>query len=59
MTHPFYTAIDIVRNRALYDEVRQNPLPKLFRDKREERKQNEAPQVSPNNENTANTEQAL
>ena len=44
-THPFYTAIDIVRNRAFYDEARQNPLPKLFRDKRDDRKRDEATQT--------------
>lgn len=38
LTHPIYTAIDIIRNRALYDEARQNPLPKLYRDKREDRR---------------------
>ena len=58
LTHPIYTAIDIVRNRAFYDEARQNPLPKLFRDKKDDRKQNEAPQANTNNENTENTEQA-
>lgn len=52
LTHPIYTAIDIVRNRAFYDEARQDPLPKLFRDKREDRKTNEAPQPNTNNENT-------
>ena len=56
LTHPIYTAIDIIRNRAFYDEARQDILPKLFRDKREERKQNEAPQANTNNDNT---EQAL
>lgn len=38
LTYPIYTAIDVIRNRAFYDEARQNPLPKLFRDKREDRK---------------------
>lgn len=28
-----YTAIDVYRNRARYDESRQNPLPKLFQDR--------------------------
>ena len=47
LTHPIYTAIDIIRNRAFYDEARQNPLPKLFRDKREERKaEKETPKSS-------------
>lgn len=32
-THPFYVAIDIVRNRVSYDEARQNPLPKLFHER--------------------------
>ena len=44
LTHPFYTAIDVIRNRAFYDEARQNPLPKLFRDKREDRKKDDAQQ---------------
>lgn len=52
LTQPIYTAIDIVRNRAFYDEARQNILPKLFRDKREDRKQNEATQANTNNDNT-------
>ena len=52
LTHPIYTAIDIIRNRAFFDEARQNILPKLFHDKREERKQNGAPQASTNNDNT-------
>ena len=51
LTHPIYTAIDIVRNRAFYDEARKDPLPKLFRDKRDDRRQNEAPQTN-NNDNT-------
>lgn len=51
LTHPFYTAIDIIRNRAFYDEARQNVLPKLFRDKREDRKKDELPQAN-NNDNT-------
>lgn len=38
LTHPIYAAIDIIRNRAFYDEARQNPLPKLFHDRREDRK---------------------
>lgn len=41
LTHPFYTAIDIVRNRQFYDEARQNPLPKLFRDRRDDRRKDE------------------
>ena len=30
-----YTAIDVFRNRRLWDESRQNPLPKLYIDKRD------------------------
>ena len=33
MRHAIYTAIDVYRNRAIYDEARQNPLPKLFQDR--------------------------
>jgi len=55
LTHPIYTAIDIVRNRVFYDEARQNPLPKLYHDKREDRRRENAPQA---NENKDNTEQA-
>ena len=56
LTHPFFVATDVLRNRVFYDEARQNPLPKLFRDKRDERKRDEAPQA---NANIDNTEQAL
>lgn len=52
LTHPIFTAVDIVRNRTFYDEARQDILPKLFRDKREDRKQNETPQANTNNDNT-------
>ena len=52
LTHPFFVAIDIIRNRAFYDEARQDILPKLFHDKREDRKKDEAPQGIPNNDNT-------
>ncbi len=31
-----YTAIDIYRNRISYDEPRENPLPKLYHEKRDE-----------------------
>ena len=31
-----YTAIDVFRNRQNYDEPLQNPLPKLFHEKRED-----------------------
>ena len=33
MRHAIYTAIDVYRNRISYDEMRQNPLPKLFQDR--------------------------
>lgn len=52
LTHPFFVAIDVIRNRDFYDKARLNPLPKLFRDKRDDRKQSEAPMANPNNENT-------
>ena len=52
LTHPIYTAIDIIRHRAFYDEALQSPLPKLFRDKREDRKRDESSQASTNNDNT-------
>lgn len=52
LTHPIFTAIDVVRNRAFFDEARQNILPKLFRDKREDRKQNDTPQADTNTDNT-------
>lgn len=42
LTHPFYLATDIARHRANYDQARQNPLPKLFRDKREDRRKDES-----------------
>ena len=52
LTQPIYTAIDIVRNRTFYDEARQNILPKLFRDKREDRKQHDNPLANTNTDNT-------
>ena len=52
LTHPIYTAVDIVHNRTFYDEARLNILPKLFRDKREDRKQNEDSLTNINNDNT-------
>ena len=55
LTHPFYTAIDIIRARAAYDEARQNPLPKLYRDKREDRKKDAPAQATPSNDNTEKT----
>ena len=54
LTHPFFVATDVIRNRAFYDEARQNILPKLFRDKRDERKKDEAAQANDND----NTEKA-
>lgn len=50
LMHPFYTAIDIIRNRAFYDEARQNPLPKLFHDRREDRRKDNTPQASDDKE---------
>lgn len=50
LTHPFYLAIDIVRNRAFYDGARQNPLQKLYHDKREDRRKDNAPQTNDNKE---------
>ena len=55
LMHPIFLATDIVRNRQRYDDARRNPLPKLFRDKREERRKEEARQA---NNNTDNTEKA-
>lgn len=36
--HAIFSAIDIHRNRAFYDQSHENPLPKLYQDKREEPK---------------------
>ena len=36
MRHAIYTAIDMFRHRAEYDEPLENPLPKLYREKRED-----------------------
>ena len=36
MRQAIYTAIDVLRNRQFYDEPLQNPLPKLFHEKRED-----------------------
>ncbi|MBQ5643323.1 MAG: hypothetical protein IIV13_06150 [Bacteroidaceae bacterium] len=36
-----YVAKDIIRNRERYDEARQNPLPKLFIDKKEDIKRHQ------------------
>ena len=41
----------VLRNRATYDEARQNPLPKLFRDKRDDRRREAQAQANTNNEN--------
>lgn len=35
-----YTVTDVLRNREHYDEAHQNPLPKLFHDKREDNRRN-------------------
>lgn len=48
LTHPIYTAIDVIRNRTFYDEARRNPLQKLFRDKRDDRKKDDSSQESTN-----------
>jgi len=55
LTHPVYLAIDIIHNRATYDEARQNPLQKLYRDKREDKERGEKPKVE--KLNTENDEQ--
>lgn len=36
MLHAIYLAIDIFRNRKEFDEAAQNPLPKAYREKRED-----------------------
>jgi 4-hydroxythreonine-4-phosphate dehydrogenase len=36
MRHAIYLAIDAVRNRVNYDEPMQNPLPKLYHEKRDD-----------------------
>lgn len=40
LNHAMYIATDIYRNRDSYDHERENPLPKLFHDKREDRNNN-------------------
>jgi 4-hydroxythreonine-4-phosphate dehydrogenase len=40
MNHATYIATDVYRNREAYDQERENPLPKLFHDKREDRNAN-------------------
>lgn len=52
LTHPIFTAIHVVRHRAFFDEAKQNPLPKLYRDKREDRKREDVAQTNDTN-NTA------
>lgn len=36
MRHAIYLAIDVARNRKAYDEPLQNPLPKLYKERRDE-----------------------
>ena len=48
LTHPFFVAADVIRNREFYDEARLNPLPKLYRDKREDRRKDEDKQANEN-----------
>ncbi|MGN1256042.1 MAG: hypothetical protein ACI4UA_02640 [Bacteroidaceae bacterium] len=38
LNHALYLAVDILRNRKRYDEAHENPLPKLFFEKKDERK---------------------
>jgi 4-hydroxythreonine-4-phosphate dehydrogenase len=52
LTHPIYAAIDVIRNRAFYDKARRNPLQKLFRDKRDDRKKEDTTQENANNDKT-------
>ena len=40
MNHATYIATDVYRNRQSYDQERENPLPKLFHNKREDRNSN-------------------
>lgn len=40
LNHSVYIATDVYRNREAYDKERENPLPKLFHDKREDRNNN-------------------
>ena len=48
LTHPFFVAVDVIRNREFFDEARLNPLPKLYRDKREDRRKDEDKQANEN-----------
>lgn len=40
LNHATYIATDVYRNRKTYDQERENPLPKIFHDKREDRNSN-------------------
>lgn len=40
LNHAIFSAIDVCRNRAFYDQAHENPLPKLYQDKREDPKKN-------------------
>lgn len=40
LNHAMYIATDVYRNRKIYDQERENPLPKLFHDKREDKNSN-------------------
>ena len=40
LNHAMYIATDVYRNRKSFDQERENPLPKLFHDKREDRNSN-------------------
>jgi len=40
LNHAMYIATDVYRNRENYDAERENPLPKLFHDKREDKNSN-------------------
>ena len=40
LNHAMYTAADVYRNRKAYDQERENPLPKLFHDRREDKNSN-------------------
>lgn len=52
LTRPIYTAIDIIRCRERYDEARRNPLPKLFKDKRDERRPSDNTRTFEKSDNT-------
>ena len=38
LNHAIFSAIDICKNRVFYDKAHENPLPKLYQDKREDTK---------------------